>query len=60
MDPLTQSRIADRIQEIERELGLSDTTRLASGKSAAEHDLAEIEELYAEREHLLQELKKAS
>ncbi len=60
MDPQTQSRIEDRIQEIDRELGLSDAKRLMSGKSAAEHDLVEIEELYAEREHLLQELEEDS
>ena len=60
MDPQTLSRIEDRIQEINRELGLSRPADLASGKPAAAHDLLEIEELYAERELLLQELEKAS
>lgn len=57
MDPQVQSRIVDRIREISRELGLLEPLDLISGWSAAEHRLQDVEELYAEREHLMQELK---
>lgn len=57
MDPVTQSRIEDRIREISRELGLLEPLDLISGWSASTHRLQDVEELYAEREHLLQELK---
>jgi hypothetical protein len=58
MDAQSQCRIEARIEEICRELGLSDPTDLTSGRPAAEHDLEDFEELYAERERLLQELEK--
>lgn len=57
MDPQVQSRIVDRIHEISRELGLLEPLDLTSGRSVAKHSLQDLEELYAEREHLLQELK---
>jgi len=57
MDPQIQSRIVDRIHEISRELGLLEPLDLTSGWSASKHSLEDVEELYAEREHLMQELK---
>ncbi len=58
MDPQVRSRIEDRINVISRELGLLDPNDFIFGRRAEKHDLAEIEELYAERERLLQELQK--
>ncbi len=46
-----------RIKEINRELGLLEPTDLSSWNPAPEHDVREIEEMYAEREALIQELK---
>ena len=57
MDPQIQSRIVDRIHEISRELGLLEPADLVSGWSEGKHSLQDVEELYAERERLLQELK---
>lgn len=47
-----------RIHDISRELGLLEPDDLTSGSLARKHDLQEIEELYAERERLLQEIEK--
>jgi hypothetical protein len=57
MDAKRQREIESRIQEISRELGLLEPNDLISGRPAAEHDLEEIEELYSERERLIQELE---
>ena len=59
MDPQTRSKVVDRIQEIGRELGLLEPEDLTSWKPASEQDLQDIEELYSERERLLQELKRS-
>ncbi len=59
MDPKRQCEIESRIQEINRELGLLEPNDLISGRPAAEHDLEEMEELYSERERLIQELERA-
>lgn len=58
MDTETRRTIEARIREISRELGLLDPAELSFGSPAPEHDLEEMEELYAERERLLQELEK--
>jgi hypothetical protein len=58
MDIESRCKIEARIREISRELGLLQPTDLTSGRPAAEHDLEDIEELYSERERLLQELEK--
>lgn len=47
-----------RIREISLELGLLEPSDLSSWNPAPEHDLQEIEEMYAERERLIQELEK--
>jgi len=56
----TQSRdtIEARIREISGELGLLNPIEVNSGRLVPEHNLEEMEELYAERERLLQELEK--
>ncbi len=59
MDPKYQREIESRIQEISRKLGLLDPSDLISGRAASEYDLEEIEELYSERERLIQELELA-
>ncbi len=59
IDSMRQREIEARIHEISRELGLLQPNDLISGRPAAEHDLEEIEELYAEREQLIQELERA-
>jgi hypothetical protein len=59
MDPKRQREIESRIQEISRELGLPEPNDLISGRPAAEHNLEEMEELYSERERLIQELERA-
>jgi hypothetical protein len=59
IDSIRQREIQTRIHEISRELGLLQPNDLISGRPAAEHDLEEIEELYAERERLIQELERA-
>ncbi len=50
--------IEARVRAISEELGLLEPAQLRSALSAPEHDLEELEELYAEREQLLQELEK--
>jgi len=57
MDSTRQREIESRTREISRELGLLEPNALISGRPAAEHDLEEIEELYSERERLMQELQ---
>jgi hypothetical protein len=58
MDPEERHRIEVRISEINRDLGLLEPAPLGAESSVPQHDLAEVEELYAERERLLQELEK--
>ncbi len=58
MDAERLDEIEKRIREINRDLGLSEPTELHSGSSVLELGLQEMEELYAERERLLQELEK--
>lgn len=58
MDAKRRGEIEARIRDISRELGLLEPSELTSGRPAPEHDLEEVEELYAERERLLQELEK--
>ncbi len=60
MDPQTRSWIEERINEIGRELGLFGPDEFTAGKFTSDHDLQEIEELYAERERLIQELERAA
>ena len=60
MDPTRKREIESRIHEISRELGLLDPNDLISGRPAVEHDLQDFEELYSERERLLQELERAA
>ena len=60
MDPKRKQEIESRILEISRELGLLEPDDLASGRPAAEHDLQELEDLYSERERLIQELERAA
>jgi hypothetical protein len=60
MDPKRKQEIESRIQKISRELGLLEPNDLTSGRPAAEHDLDELEELYSERERLIQELELAA
>jgi len=59
MEPKRKQEIESRIHEISRELGLLEPNDLTSGRPAAEHDLEELEELYSERERLIQELERA-
>ena len=59
MDAKHKREIESRIEEISGELGLLDPSDLISGRPAAEHDLEELEELYSERERLIQELERA-
>jgi hypothetical protein len=58
MDTKRRGEIEARIRDISRELGLLEPSELTSGRPTPEHDLEEVEELYAERERLLQELEK--
>jgi hypothetical protein len=58
MDHEARQRIETRILAINEELGLLGPAQLGSPMSAPEHDFEEMEELYAEREQLLQELEK--
>jgi hypothetical protein len=58
VDTETKGKIEARIREISRELGLLDPAELSLESPAPEYDLEEMEELYAERERLLQELEK--
>lgn len=58
MDVESRCKIEARIREISRALGLLQPTDLTSGRPAAEHDLEDIDELYSERERLLQEREK--
>ena len=58
MNPERRLEIEDRIHEISSELGLLEPTELTSGSVIRKLELQEIEELYAERESLLQELEK--
>lgn len=58
MDREMRQRLETRIRAINEELGLLKPGQLSSSVSAPEHDFEEMEELYAEREQLLQELEK--
>jgi hypothetical protein len=58
LDAESRRKIEVRIQEISRELGLLEPVDLTSGSFAPEHNLEEVEELYAERERLMQELER--
>jgi cell shape-determining protein MreC len=58
MDIGKRQMIEARVRAISEELGLLEPAQLRSALSASEHDLEELEELYAEREQLLQELEK--
>ncbi len=58
MDIGKRKMIEARVRTISEELGLLEPAQLRSTLSAPEHDLPELEELYAEREQLLQDLEK--
>jgi len=58
MDAERRTEIEARIRELNRELGLLEPAELSSGTRPTEHNLEEMEELYSERERLLQELEK--
>jgi hypothetical protein len=59
MDPKRKQEIESRIHQISHELGFLEPDDLISGMPAAEHDLEDLEELYSERERLIQELELA-
>jgi hypothetical protein len=58
MDAERRREIEARMREINRELGLLEPAELSSGTRPTKHNLEEMEELYSERERLLQELEK--
>ena len=58
MDPQHRHMLEMRIDEISRVLGLSGPAGTRLGTAEQNFELLEIEELYAERERLLQELEK--
>jgi hypothetical protein len=58
MDSKRKREVEVRMHEISNELGLLEPAKLASASVTRQFELQEIEELYAERERLLQELEK--
>ena len=58
MDPEHRRALEIRMDEVCRALGLTGSADSKRGTAEQRLELVEIEDLYAEREHLLQELEK--
>jgi len=58
MDPERRRTVEMRVDEVCRVLGLTEPADSKRGTAEQKLELLEIEDLYAEREHLLQELEK--